>query len=451
MSLIVLISAVMLTTLLLGAVATYLHASHKVETEMQAAIAVGGRIAHNAVDDEEDSALVRRRLERLVAYFNGDRHLKAEVRSPAGTTLLASEPAPPERTIPEWFYALLAGESRTVTIELPDAVRDLGHLVLRTDSRNEVTEVWNDMLNTLTILFVFTAMTLALVSALIGRALRPLEDLSRAFGEVGAKRFAAHLPEAGPIELKRVYHGFNDMVDELNAAERQNRALHEQLSSVQEEERAEIARDLHDEIGPILFSADVDARTVERSLPPDSIPDVRERVRRIRDGVGQIQRHVRDILSRLRAGPIAELGLAMAVDQLIAFWRGCNPAIDFDVSIAPTSFGQPVDGTIYRIIQESVSNAVRHGSATRIAIRVMKQAGDITVAIEDNGTGMSDMAGRPGYGIAGMRERLALLGGALEILPRRDGPGVSVKARVPARTNSTVAQRPPAAAEEARS
>lgn len=429
--LIVLIVAVTLATLLLGSVATYLHALNKVATEMEAAIAVGGRIAHNAVDDVEEATNARRRLELLVADFDGDRHLKAEVRDGTGRALFSSKLSQPEDPVPDWFYNLIGGAPRVVEVELPEAFRGAGRVVLSTDSRNEVGEVWDDMINTLTILFAFCVMVLGIVYGTLGRALRPLENLARGFGEIGEKGYAVHLPEAGPVELRRVYRGFNEMVERLASTEARNHVLQEQLLTVQEEERAEIARDLHDEIGPFLFSADVDATTVKRLLADYPSDDIRERVERIRDSVGHMQRHVREILSRLRAGPISDLGLAIAIDNLVAFWRGRLPDVEFDVGVVTESFGQPLDGTIYRVVQESLSNAVKHGKPTRIRIAVFEEPADVVVSIEDNGVGLPETPKRSGYGITGMRERVTQLGGVLTVASAGSHGGVRVEARIP--------------------
>lgn len=434
--LIILIGVVALATLLLGSVATYLHAMNKVSTEMDAAIAVGGRIAHNAVDDVEESSNARRRLELLVADFDGDRHLRAEVRDAAGKIIHASKIAEPDEPVPGWFYSLLSGEPRVVEVGLPAAFRDVGRLVLRSDSHNEVGEVWDDMLNTLTILFAFCVMILGLVYGTIGRALRPLESLSRAFGEIGDKGYGVFLPEAGPVELKRVYHGFNEMVERLAHTEAQNRVLEEQLATVQEEERAEIARDLHDEIGPFLFSADVDATTVQRLLEGDPRDDLRDRVKRIRESVGHMHKHVREILSRLRSGPISELGLAIAIDNLVSFWRGRHPAIAFEVAVGPESFGQPLDGTIYRVVQESLSNAIKHGRPSKISISVTDNDNEVAVSVEDNGAGLPSEASRTGYGITGMRERVSGLGGTLSVSSGGSVAGVKVLARIPVLSRS---------------
>ena len=158
-----------------------------------------------------------------------------------------------------------------------------------------------------------------------------------------------------------------------------------------------------------------------------------------------MQRHVRDILGRLRPAVLLDVGLAHAIDNLVSFWATHRPGLAFDVHVPEEGFGEPVDGTIYRVVQESVSNAVRHGTQARIDIAVEAGADRaIAIRVSDDGGGLraagAEDPGSPGvgqgggYGIIGMSERVASLGGTLEVKNRPDGRGVVVEARLSALT-----------------
>jgi two-component system sensor histidine kinase UhpB len=437
----------LLLSLAAGAAFTYWHAVKKIETEMQAAIGVGGRFAHNAVDDAEEPIKPQRRLRLLVADFDGDRHLRASLIV-GGKVVGMSDLAKPESPAPAWFYRLLAGEPKVLNVELPPVFAGYGSVVLQTDANNEVAEVWSDIGLTLTVLTIFCALVLAFVYVTLSSAIHPLRDLTAAFARVGDHDYRERVPERGPYELVRLYQGFNQMVEDLALAEAQNKRLQEQLATVQDEERADLARDLHDEIGPMLFAADVDAATIERLAERGEYGGIAQRVGIIRSAIGQMQRHVRDILGRLRPAVLLDVGLAHAIDNLVSFWATHRPGLAFDVHVPEEGFGEPVDGTIYRVVQESVSNAVRHGTPARIDIAVEAGADRaIAIRVSDDGGGLKGN-GRPGssgspgvgqgggYGIIGMSERVASLGGTLEVKNRPDGRGVVVEARLPALTAS---------------
>ena len=421
----------LLLSLAAGAAFTYWHAVAKIETEMQAAIAVGGRFAHNAVDDAEDPVNPQRRLDLLVADFDGDRHLRAFLIVD-GRVIKASKLAKPESPAPAWFFHLLAGAPKVLNVGLPPAFDNFGSIVLQTDADNEVAEVWSDIGLTLSVLTIFCALVLAFVYWTLGTAIRPLQDLTAAFARVGERDYRERVSERGPLELVRLYHGFNQMVERLAHAEQQNKRLQEQLATVQEEERADLARDLHDEIGPLLFAANVDAVAIEQLAQNDAHDRIPERVGVLREAIGRIQRHVRDILGRLRPAVLLDVGLSHALDNLVSFWRAHRPNLEFHVDVPEVGFGELLDATVYRIVQESLSNAVRHGDPTRIEVIVTAEPDqEIAIRVIDDGGGLKGN-GRPGgFGIIGMQQRVATLGGVVEVKNRPDGRGVVVSARLP--------------------
>jgi len=430
----------LLLSLVAGGTFTYWHAVKKIETEMQAAIDVGGRIARNAADDTEAAADPARRLKLLVANFNGDRHLRASLIKD-GKVVVASKLAKPESPAPAWFFDLLAAPPKVRQVALPPAFDGYGNVVLQTDAYNEVAELWSDVGLTLSVLTIFCGLVLAFIYWTLSSAIRPLQDLTAAFARVGERDYRERVSERGPLELVRLNQGFNQMVERLAQTESQNKRLQEQLATVQDEERADLARELHDEIGPLLFAADVDAVAIEQLAGSGAHEQIPERVGIIREAIGRMQRHVRDILGRLRPAVLLDVGLAHAIDNLVSFWRAHRPSLNFCLNVPEEGFGELLDATVYRIIQESVSNAVRHGDPSTIEISVTAHPDhSIGIRVIDDGGGLKSNGRSGGFGIIGMQERVATLGGMLEVKNRPDGSGVIVSARLPVQTGERTKQ-----------
>jgi two-component system sensor histidine kinase UhpB len=141
------------------------------------------------------------------------------------------------------------------------------------------------------------------------------------------------------------------------------------------------------------------------------------------------------MLHRLRPANPVEGGLAPAVGALVAFWRARQPEIDFalEVSVDENGLSDPAMAAIYRLVQEGLANAIRHGSAHRI--RVVIEAGDsgeVIARVADDGTGLAASFGSSGgFGFTGMRERVEGLGGTLHVGGGDDGAGLVVAARLP--------------------
>jgi two-component system sensor histidine kinase UhpB len=121
------------------------------------------------------------------------------------------------------------------------------------------------------------------------------------------------------------------------------------------------------------------------------------------------------------------------MDNLIDFWRERHPDVVFDLKMARESFGDRLDEGIYSIVRESLNNALRHGRPSEIDIKIQTVEDDKSVMIEvvDDGGGMKPSNSAVGFGITGMQERVAMLGGTILVRNRGDGKGVTVSAQLP--------------------
>jgi two-component system sensor histidine kinase UhpB len=426
--------ALMVSLLLGGALACW-HAARSVASEMQAALEVGDHAIRNALDHSGESGDRRGDLDRLIRTFDGDRHVLVILLDGANDPIEVSSPAPPRHDVPEWFVHLLGVAPQLEQIPIPSLH---AAIMLQTDLRNETGEIWDEFGDTLQIIGLFSILTLMVVSVTMSRGLRPLGQVISGFQRVGAGEYGVRLDLHGATELARLVGSFNQMVERLAALETRNRRLHEQLSSLQEEERAELARDLHDEIGPFLFAVSVDVAAIPALADSGDHAEIVERAGAIRDAVAHLQRQVRSLLGRLRPVGHLEFGLIQAIENLAGFWRRRYPGIEIEVAVAAPadSLGDPLDSTIYRLVQEGLSNAVRHGRPNRIGVTVeLAPSGDILVAVRDDGGGLADPSrrgsGLGGLGLVGMAERVAQLGGAVEMCNLADGSGAILSARLP--------------------
>jgi two-component system sensor histidine kinase UhpB len=434
MTLVRTISGVLLLTLLLSAVLTYWHATSKVDTEVGSAMEMAEKTVSKAIQEIARDADPRLELVRLVRVFDGNRHVKATFveAEPAGTRI--SSTVAPAEELPEWFFDLFAQPPRVVSVDLPEALRPLGSFELETSLRGEVAEVWDDVVLKLTILTVFCVLASVLVYITLGRALDPITGLLAAFERLGGGDYGARVDAKGPTEIEKLCGGFNAMARQLGDMEARNRKLNEQLATVQEEERADLARDLHDEVSPFLFSVDVDASTIKRIATETEADDVTARADAIRDAVAHMKKHVKSILNRLRPTVHLELGLKNAIETLVASWQLRNPDVSFKAVIADGDCGSKIDGVVHGIVREAISNALKHGKPEEIDVVLTWTNEDcVTVVVSDDGGGMKPSSLDSGFGLIAMRERAEALGGTVTVKNRTDVAGVEVTASIPVR------------------
>jgi two-component system sensor histidine kinase UhpB len=430
-----LVALALVLSLSLGGIAACFNASRLVRTEMRSALLVGRQMVENAVAELSNSRDPQRDLEKLIASFKGDRHLRISLTGDAQASTVPPGDQSPFGVVPAWFVELIGVAPTADRVPIVLGGHSYGSVVIETDPHNEILERWSEFGESLVLLSLFCGGTVLLIFLFIGHALRPLDRLASAMERVGRGDYGTRIEGNPAPELNRLTDSFNHMVAELVRIDADNRRLNEQLLTLEARERRELANDLHDEVSPFLFAINVDLANASRLLKEGRVAELPDYVQSIGDAVRHMQRQVRSMLGRLRPAGLAEFGLADAIGSLVEFWRRRHPAIDYRVSIAPgcEGLGELAETTIYRIVQESLSNAVRHGKAGTIAIAIGRAGAsgvdELTVEVADDGQGLTESSS-PGYGLLGMRERVRASGGRLTIA-NRPGGGVAVTAALP--------------------
>ncbi len=236
----------------------------------------------------------------------------------------------------------------------------------------------------------------------------------RAWGEL------RQLGEDGQL-LAGPYAHFTTMTRQLGsalAAERQ-RATGDARAA----ERARIAREVHDAISQHLFALRMIAAGMRRADPGN------QQVRAIERISEEALRDMQALLIELRPASLDEAGLAPALQEICAAYHD-RLGVTVEASLDDVSVPAPVEHALLRITQEACANAVRHGSARRLTVSMTRQDGHVELAVRDTGTGFDPAAPQPGSGLAHIRDRVAELGGTVDI-DSAPGRGAALTVRVP--------------------
>jgi two-component system, NarL family, sensor histidine kinase UhpB len=266
----------------------------------------------------------------------------------------------------------------------------------------------------------------ALNLVLLRRVLAPLFRLTELMTSIDPDRPGRRLTGVSPrsAEGQALAAAFNAMLDRLENARRE--AARTALAA-QEAERLRVARELHDEIGQTLTAVMIDA---ERATAGDA-DELDAALHRVADGVRDSLDEVRRIARELRPEALDDLGL---VNALIAL---CNrigaqngPSVKRELQNELPALSPAVELVIYRIAQESLTNALRHSGAGSATLSLSANAEALTLTVTDDGQGMPTDIPSDTAGIAGMRERALLVGGTLSIRSR-PGQGTEVRLSIP--------------------
>lgn len=202
------------------------------------------------------------------------------------------------------------------------------------------------------------------------------------------------------------------------------------LFEAQEEERGRIARDLHDELGQQLTAMLVTLQAVKESA---TIEQARERAELAAASGAAGLREVRRISRGLRPLVLEDLGLRPAVDRLCEEFRAAGgPAIDleFESHGGERRYSPALETAVFRVAQESITNAVRHAAATRIGVRIAENTDAIRLHVEDNGRGIDSSRLESSFGLASLRERVEAADGRIDVRSI-EGIGTTITAVFP--------------------
>jgi signal transduction histidine kinase len=212
-------------------------------------------------------------------------------------------------------------------------------------------------------------------------------------------------------------------------AEGQMRQLSHQIVAAQEEERKKLSRELHDHVGQVLTALRMELGRIDRLRPPDEA--LANAVAECRQLVDNMVRTVRDLALGLRPSMLDDFGLQPALEWHVRdFTRRYGVPVELSVNGDLASLPDQYRTTVYRVIQEALTNCVRHASASRIAVRVSGIGQTLEVSVIDDGVGLEPTRRQTGLGLRGIEERVRDLRGTM-LIQTGAGTGTAVTIRLP--------------------
>ncbi len=421
-----------------------LEAAPRVQAEDQSVTRLAREFVETLVVGLDETPDPDARLNQIVGDLSRLRHVSITRQNDTAET----KNSPNDRSdvgeqhsVPAWFVALVHPEQTAVTV--PISIRGKpGSLLITSHPGDEMAEIWDGIVTQLEVGSAIAIVLFFITMMVVSRALAPIQALSDAMTGIEAGGYDTRVKPDGPPELAVICAKLNHLAATLGDAVDDKRRLAERVVSLQDVERKEIARELHDEFGPYLFALRAHASSLTRiaDASEPNMDAVRKHGAAILQQVDSLQQSNRRVLEKLRPVGLTELGLREALGALLRLWAESRPGTIIETDISPSlgETGETADLTIYRTIQEALTNVFRHAGATRVNVAVEPTElssgtahagrGGALVRVRDNGSGL-----RPdhklGFGLTGMRERILALGGSLTVASG-DG-GVTLEAVIP--------------------
>lgn len=332
------------------------------------------------------------------------------------------------RNIPGWFVDRLVIPDIGAAYPIAIAGKRVGDIVFSPDISADVFEKWVGFLAIAVSGAGLLLLTSVIAFLTAGALLRPLRDLGAGLTRIGKGQYDTMIPVTGPPQIQKSCEEANRLARTLSRLSRDNRELLRRLVSLQDDERRMLARELHDELGPLLFAIRANAtalfETVQgnRSLAPAA--------EEILQSVETLQTANRRILQGLHPLYIGELGLDGSIGSLIKNAKTRAPELRIAADLDPNLNGadRVLSETVYRVVQEAVTNVLKHAQATAVKINAGIDGNQVLIEIADNGVGFAPGVSF-GRGLNGMSERVRALSGSFDLL-RKDGETL-IRCRLP--------------------
>ncbi|WP_188714383.1 ATP-binding protein [Paracoccus acridae] len=340
-----------------------------------------------------------------------------------GVVRRALAPSAAHAQAPAWFARLVAPDLLETRLPVVIQGRPRGYVFIASDPAEEIALAWRNLSAFLGLAALASVVQGILILLATRQALRPVADIARRLADLRRGDLSARVGPVAQRDLAPIAAGVDDLAQALQRAQADRARLQRRVVTRGDEERKAIARDLHDEMGPCLFGLRVEADALHEAAPTPAIAGHAAAISQIAEEIARVNRA---LLGDLRPAAIGQLPLAAVLSDYLSDLGRRFPDLDIDLDLAP-GLAEPDEATaltLFRIVQEGTTNALRHAGASRVTVRLWTDPAHWRIELSDDGQGMAPGT-REGTGLTGMRERITLLGGDLSLSSGAGGTTIS--------------------------
>lgn len=418
-----------LAILMLGGTIAIFQARNAVSNEVDSSIKLALQLIKINVgttqSNETDWVYRLRSLEQT-------RHLKIQLKKPSGTIInIARNPQEAEQqdTPPNWFINLVVSNYPKAEQQITTFDNHSLTLIIQANPMDEMTEVWHETIAFFSTLLALVLLTFLAVHLVFNKTIQTIQTIVKNLKNIEKGEYDKKLPYFSTQEYDSIAKAINQLNDVLNKTQLQNHALTQHSLEIQEEERQHLSQELHDEFGQSLTAIKVMAVTAGHEKS-----DTKKITCSIIEICDHLMTVVRSMMKQLHPLILTELGLKATLEDLLNHWETRLPKTSFSLKIndAVDSLDKTIIIQVFRVIQESVTNIIRHADATHVTIslKINPAFNTLHLLIEDDGKGCDLTVNNSGFGLQGMAERIKLLGGNFKMQSQLD-KGMLITAQIP--------------------
>ena len=324
---------------------------------------------------------------------------------------------------PYWFIFLIEKLSQEIffsKINIDQRGEMKGYIVIKPEPIYEYAEIWQQIKVGLWIIGSFLILINIVVLILFSHMIKPINKIIEGFEKLEAGNYKSKINKSNILELDIIGKKFNSMINNLRQSNNKIHKLSQNLINVQEQEKSELARDLHDELGQSLTALQAEAASISKSTKKSSRDDAIFNVIQLSKNM---MLSTREIIKKLNLGLIEDLGLESALIELFENWKRRFKGVKFEYKIedkALRKITKQETAHLYRIFQEALTNIAKHSKPKniKITIKSLDGKGKIRILIRNDGI-KTEISNKDGLGLIGIAERVDQIDGSLEIIKKR--------------------------------
>lgn len=330
-----------------------------------------------------------------------------------------------ESAAPHWFIKAVAVNSFTHNYDIKIVDGSTKTIFITANPMDEISEAWGETKAYFWSIVLMLSIIFFTVNLVFHSVLQAVKVILSGLRQVETGCFDHILPRFKISEFDAIAIEINKMSLALKTAQQNNQALARHTMQIQETERQNMSRELHDEMGQSLTAIKAMAVTCQQA--DTDVKAVTGSIVQICDHLSVV---VRSMMRTLHPLSLTELGLGATLSELIREWQRRSAKLQFDLNydVSLEKLNHDITIHVYRIVQECLTNVVRHANASEVTVLVSKRGNKVWITVSDNGQG--NQLNSPGFGLLGMRERAESLGGQFTIESAQQG-GVNVVVQLP--------------------
>jgi two-component system sensor histidine kinase UhpB len=324
---------------------------------------------------------------------------------------------------PYWFIFLIEKLSEEIffsKINIDQRGEMTGYILIKPEPIYEYAEIWQQIKVGLWIIGTFLILINIVVLILFSHMIKPINKIIEGFEKLEAGNYNSKINRSNILELDIIGKKFNSMINNLRQSNDKIHKLSQNLINVQEQEKSELARDLHDELGQSLTALQAEAASISKSTKKSSRDDAIFNVIKLSKNM---MLSTREIIKKLNLGLIEDLGLESALIELFENWKRRFKGVKFEYKIedkALRKITKQETAHLYRIFQEALTNIAKHSEPKNIKITVKSlDRGNKTRILISNDGIKSNLANNEGLGLIGIAERVDQINGSLEVIKKK--------------------------------